>query len=69
MFITLTNAAEKHKDDPIVLNVNSIVSISRGNRVSEDKEVEELTYIYMPPHGTWEVQETPEQILKLINKD
>jgi hypothetical protein len=68
MFITLTNVAEKHKGEPIVLNVNSIVSINRSSRVGEDKTVEDLTYVFMPPHGTWEVKETPEEILKLINE-
>jgi hypothetical protein len=69
MFITLTNAKVDLKGEPVILNTESIVSITRGTRVAEDKTVEEVTYVYMPPHGTWEIEETLDEILKIINKE
>jgi hypothetical protein len=73
MFITLTNANPLNKGKKITLNSTLIVSMWRGEvarSVSEDGEItdrEEVTLIYIPPHGTWEVEETHEEVLALLN--
>jgi hypothetical protein len=48
------------------------VSIWRGDApraTDEDGNVtekEEVTLVFVPPHGTWEVEETHEQVLALL---
>jgi len=72
MFITLTNASPQNKGKKITLNADLIVSIWRGEvvRTMDDDgtaiEREEVTLVYIPPHGTWEVEETHEEVLALL---
>jgi hypothetical protein len=72
MFITLTNASAAHKGKKVTINTAQIVSIWRGDApraVDEDgtvTEKEEVTLVFVPPHGTWEVAETHEQVLALL---
>ena len=69
MFITLTNASPQNKGKKITLNSDLIVSIWRGEvaRAADEDgnitESEEVTLVYIPPHGTWEVEETHEEVL------
>jgi hypothetical protein len=65
MLIQLTNATQSRKGNPIVINTHMIVSIFSENVLRGDAE-ESVTFIHMPPHGTWEVTETVEEIVKLI---
>jgi hypothetical protein len=73
MFITLTNATPAHKGKSITVNSDHIVSLSRADAVravdddGNPKETEEVTFVFIPPHGTWEVEELPEDIAKLLN--
>lgn len=62
MLIKLTSTNTEIKDNTIVLNSESIVSIYR----LENDESTEVTYVFCPPHGTWEVEETPAEIVDLI---
>ena len=68
MFIKLTNAHEACKGEPIYINANLIVSFRRGKRKIDDPASHQCTFIFIPPHGTWEVEELPEVIIKLIKK-
>jgi hypothetical protein len=68
MFITLTNSSPTLKGNPIVLNTDFIVSIFRTPVTRMDYTVDEVTYINCPPHGTWEVQESVEEVVALIEK-
>lgn len=67
MFISLTSAKEEIAGKTIVLNTEHILSIFREDVVGENNLTTEKTFIFCPPHGTWEVAETPEEILDLIN--
>jgi hypothetical protein len=71
MLLQLTNANQAHYGNSLLINSDMILSVYRslGATVVDDdtvENVEDVTYIFCPPHGTWEVQETPEQILDLI---
>jgi len=72
MFITLTNASPAHKGKKITLNTANIVTIWRGDAVraaDEDgkpTETEEVTFVFVPPHGTWEVEEQHDDIIKML---
>ena len=72
MFITLTSANPEIKGTPMVLNTEYIVSIYRAEKkvsVGVAALREETTLIFCPPHGTWEVSETVEEVLALINQE
>jgi hypothetical protein len=68
MFITLTNMSVQHRAKPVVLNSSMIVSMLRTSVVRDEAtgSSETVTYVFMPPHGTWEVAETVEEILEII---
>jgi len=68
MFITLTNMSVQHRGKPIVLNSSMIVSMMRTSVVRDEAtgSSETVTYVFIPPHGTWEVSETVEEILECI---
>ena len=73
MFITLTNASVAHKGKKVTINTAQIVSIWRGDapRAADEDgtvtESEEVTFVFVPPHGTWEVEETHEAVIALLN--
>jgi hypothetical protein len=64
--ITLTNSNTEQKGQPILINPEHIVSVNRGTVTRDDGVLETVTFIFMPPHGTWEVSETLEEILALL---
>jgi hypothetical protein len=68
MFITLTNMSVQHRGKPIVLNSSMIVSMMRATVVRDEvtQSSEVITYVFVPPHGTWEVSESMEEILQRI---
>jgi hypothetical protein len=66
MFIKLTNATKPLDGQDILVNLNLAVSIYRGSRIDENENEDQVTYIFMPPHGNWEVKETLDEIAKLI---
>jgi hypothetical protein len=73
MFITLTNASPAHQGKKITINKSQIVSVWRGTAaraVEEDgtvTETQEVTFVFVPPHGTWEVEESHEAVIALLN--
>ena len=71
MFIKLTNATPDYKGTEILINTNTILSVNTGpiERTRQDGTVytEIVTFVYCPPHGTWEVSETLEQFLEKVN--
>jgi hypothetical protein len=70
MFVQLTNMSVQHRGNPIVLNSSMIVSMMRATVVRDEatQSSESITYVFVPPHGTWEVKETVEEILEFISK-
>lgn len=67
MFITLTNANALHRGNPISLKRDLIVSIYTSTQVRDDNTVDQVTFIFLPPHGTWEVLETFDEVMELVN--
>jgi len=66
MFISLTNASPAHKGKSVAVRKDLIVSVFRNTVIREDDTVEEVTLVFAPPHGTWEVEETYEQVMALL---
>jgi len=73
MFITLNNAHPEHKDQKVTVNADNIVTMTQRNRWMyngpDDHEghSETVTFLFMPPHGSWEVCETIPEINRMIN--
>jgi len=67
MFLKLTNIHENHLGEPVILNSSNIVSIRRGKKTPESQE--DATFVFVPPHGTWHVAETVEDIYKMLKKN
>jgi len=65
MLVKLTNAAEEHKGNELYLHANWIVSVFQ---IATEQGGSLSTVIYGGPQGTsWNVEESPAQIQKLIN--
>jgi hypothetical protein len=69
MFIILTNAAEAFKGQRVAINSDIIVSVYNTENVTKKNDgiIERVTYVFCPPHGTWEVEESMEEVVNLIN--
>jgi hypothetical protein len=65
-FIQLTNANPAHLGEKIALKKDIIVSIREGTVVREDASAETVTLLYASPHGTWEVTESMDEVLKQL---
>lgn len=63
--IKLTNNNGLHNGELLLLNCEMIATVNRGTVTRDSGMVETVTFVYMPPHGTWEVSETVEQIMAL----
>jgi shikimate kinase len=66
MILKLTNAIPAAKGEAIAINMDLVVSIREGNSTREDGTIDLVTFIFVPPHGTWEVTETVDTILEKI---
>jgi hypothetical protein len=66
MFIKLTNASPAHKGKQVAIRKDLIISVYRNIAIREDESVEEVTYVFAPPHGTWEVEESFETVMSRL---
>lgn len=66
MILKLTNAIPAAKGEAIAINMDLVVSIREGNSTREDGTIDLVTFIFVPPHGTWEVTETVDTIVEKI---
>lgn len=68
MFIVLTNATPAHKGKLVSINSDCIVTVNSDEITrTEDSEPENVTFVFCPPHGTWEVSETLEEVVSKLN--
>jgi len=68
MFITLTNASETHKGSKVAIRISEIVSVYNTLVTRESGEIEHVTFVFAPPHGTWEVSESLEDVVQELNQ-
>jgi len=69
MFLKLTNASLAHKGTTICIRKDLVVSIHNAVVVQEDDIMDAVTYVFCPPHGTWEVSESISEVLKQLEAD
>lgn len=67
-YLNLTNANPAHRGNSLTVRADLIVTVHNATVTREDLTTELVTYIFCPPHGTWEVQETYEQVVELLNR-
>ena len=67
MYITLTNTAEQHRGNKIAINTDLIATLHSKFITNDAGVIENVTYIFCPPHGTWEVSEPLEEVVGLLN--
>ena len=60
MFIKLTNAAADFKGQPIAIKKDLVVTVY----ANKDNET---TYLFVPPHGTGEVEEKYDDVIAQLN--
>jgi hypothetical protein len=66
MFIELTNANPAYKGKKIAIRKDLIATVHRSTVMRDDETSEEITFVFAPPHGTWEVEETFEKVMELM---
>lgn len=57
-----------HRNNPVSIKRDLIVTVYASTQVREDNTVDQVTFIFVPPHGTWEVLEPFEQVMAMINE-
>ena len=67
MYITLTNAAEQHRGNKLSIRSDLIATLHSKFITNDNGVIENVTYIFCPPHGTWEVSEKLEDVVKILN--
>jgi hypothetical protein len=73
MLVKLTNALLTLKGQSLLINTDKIVSVYSGAIPREPQDgdnvtyIDNVTFIHMPPHGTWEVSESLDEVLARIN--
>jgi hypothetical protein len=67
MFITFTNASDLHKGNKVAIRISEIVSVYNSTVTKESGVLENVTFVFAPPHGTWEVTESLEDIVSELN--
>ena len=68
MYLKLTNASPQHRGNPIAIDRDLVVTAHSSEVTREDGLVEQVTFVFCPPHGTWEVSESFDHVLKQLNK-
>jgi hypothetical protein len=71
MFIKLTNASPAHLNKPLLLRADIVLTVYEGtvirNTDTPDQYIDEVTFIYSPDHGTWEVVDRADDVLNKLN--
>lgn len=68
MFIVLTNLTEGHQGNKVAIRKDIVVSVHHKFDKDENGILTSKTYVFCPPHGTWEVSEPLEEIVKILNE-
>ena len=69
MYLKLTNAIKEHDGNIIAIRKDAIISVREGDKVSDSGIPELVTFVFCPPHGTWEVKEDVDTVLDMLNEE
>jgi hypothetical protein len=65
----LTNAAEGHQGNKVAIRKDLVVSVHHKFETGDGGIISSKTFVFCPPHGTWEVSETIEKVVELLNQE
>jgi hypothetical protein len=68
MYLNLTNASPAHRGMKLSIDRDLVVTMHSSMITREDGMIEMVTFVFCPPHGTWEVQETFDEVLSQLNQ-
>jgi hypothetical protein len=70
MFIKVTNAAKDFLHNPLYIKADAILTVYEGTSIRNEGTVDEyhedVTFIFSPTHGTWEVLDSAEDVYKQL---
>jgi hypothetical protein len=70
MFIKVSNAAHGLLYKPLYIKADAILTVYEGTSVRNegayDEYTEDVTFIFSPNHGTWEVLDRAEDVYKQL---
>jgi hypothetical protein len=70
MFIKVTNAAKNFFNLPLLIKADVILTVYEGasvrNEGTVDQYTQDVTFIFSPTHGTWEVLDSAEDVYKQL---
>ena len=70
MFIKVSNAAKDFLYNPLYIKADVILTVYEGTAVrnegTHDEYKEDVTFIFSPNHGTWEVLDRAEDVYKQL---
>ena len=67
MYITLTNSTPAHQGQKLAIDIKLIATVHNSTVIRENGDIENVTFIFCPPHGTWEVSESLEEVVTELN--
>lgn len=67
MYMLLTNAAEGHAGNRVAIKKDLVVSVHHKFEKADDNIITSKTFVFCPPHGTWEVSESIEEVVDMLN--
>jgi hypothetical protein len=68
MYIKLTNASPQHRGNNIGISSEHVVTVHSSVVTREEGTVETVTFVFCPPHGTWEVSESFDHVVSMLNQ-
>ena len=67
-FLKLTNANPQNRNMPLAIRKDLILTVHSNLALRDDGTAEMVTYVFGPPHGTWEVLETYDYIMEQLRE-
>ena len=68
LYLNLTNANPQYRDMPLAIRRDLVITVHANLTARDNGIVEMVTYIFAPPHGSWEVLETYEEVMNQLEK-
>lgn len=66
LFLNLTNANPLNRGMPLAIRRDLVLTVHANLAVRENGTAEMVTYVFGPPHGTWEVLETYDAVMQQL---
>jgi len=68
LFLNLTNANPIYRDRPLSLRKDLVINVHANTVLRDDGSSELVSFVFLPPHGSWEVLETYDEIMRQLEE-